>query len=293
MYVCSARAARSGRACLLLAVGLSGLHAVPLGAQAGGSTLPNPTAVFSTPGPHDVTLVVCNADGCDTVTRTVVVLDPRPTVTSSVASPPVHEVGHLVRLTGTGTGRPPLSYSWKIFAGATLLATLPGADVFWSTVGLLPGSYSAVLRITNADGVAESSPLSLGLLANHPTSFFTIPPCRALDTRTSGTPLLSGLPRQFALGGVPCGIPGTARAVAANVTVVAPSAGGHVSLYRGNEPIPGTSQVSFPAGATRASFGVLPLSTDDAARLGAVAFLNGAGGAHLIVDITGYFLPDP
>src|SRR5206468_3279301 len=58
--------------------------------------------------------------------------------------------------------------------------------------------------------------------------FFTVFPCRAFDTR-SGSPMTSGTVRTFALAGA-CGIPATARAVAANLTVVQPGSQGHLAV---------------------------------------------------------------
>ncbi len=293
MSLHAARAPRAGRVlCLLLAVGLPGLRPAALRAQAGGSTAQDPTWVFPAPGPHSVTLTVCNAAGCDTVTRTVVVLDPAPAVTAAAASPAAPEAGQLVRLTGAGTGQPPLVFTWLVSLGPVPVATLPGADVYWNTADLAAGAYAAVLRVTNAAGAAESAPLPIGLAPRSGGHFHTVTPCRALDTRQS-VPLLAGVPRQIAVAATPCGVPAAARAVAANLTAVTPSGAGEIVVYPGNYPVPGTSSVSFNAGVNRAAFSVLPLSTDGTGTLAAMAAVQGAGSVHLILDVSGYFLPEP
>lgn len=90
----------------------------------------------------------------------------------------------------------------------------------------------------------------------------------------------------IAVGGV-CGVPAAARAVAANLTAVAPTAGGFVSVYPADFARPTVSSINFNAGVTRANAGVLPLSTDGTARLAATASL--VGSVDLLVDVSGYF----
>ena len=82
--------------------------------------------------------------------------------------------------------------------------------------------------------------------------FYTVTPCRVADTRTVPTGPRPGPPDRGADPGLPGhgGLwgPGDARAVAANVTVVSPSAAGYLTLFP-----PGvtsqTSTVNFKAGA--------------------------------------------
>jgi hypothetical protein len=120
-----------------------------------------------------------------------------------------------------------------------------------------------------------------------PGRYFTVTPCRALDTRQpgQGPALGNGAARVVPVRGV-CGIPLTARAVALNVTAVTPTSGGHLTLYPAGIATPGTSTINFRAGVTRANNGIIQLSlTGD---LEARAALSG-GKVHLIVDIAGYF----
>ncbi|HXU32889.1 MAG TPA: hypothetical protein VN851_20140, partial [Thermoanaerobaculia bacterium] len=113
--------------------------------QGATSTLANPIVVFATPGSKQVSLQTCNAAGCNTETKTVTVLDPVPSVLSATANPGGVQVGELVRLVGTGGGAPPLTYTWKVFSTAGLVATLPGATAWWDTNGQAPGTYTAQL----------------------------------------------------------------------------------------------------------------------------------------------------
>src|ERR1700676_5207400 len=98
----------------------------------GGSTAQNPTVVFTTAGPKAVTLTVCNQAGeCSSVTHTALVLDPRPAVTGFSVTPARLEERQSVLLDATGTGQPPLSYSWRLLHNAVVIGTLFGAHVTW------------------------------------------------------------------------------------------------------------------------------------------------------------------
>jgi hypothetical protein len=261
----------------------------PLLAQ-GTSTLQNPTATFSTYGPHDVTLTVCNLWGCHSVTKTVTVLDPRPTVTSSTVWVASVEAGQAVPLTGTGTGQPPLSYVWQVFQGTSLIRELPGASAWWQTDGAAPGLYTAVLRITNASGLAESVPKAVQVVAATSLDFHTLVPCRALDTRY-GSPLGSGTAKIVSLADN-CGIPAGARAIAANVTIPNPATSGNVSVYPGNYPPMANGTIHFNGGKTIANGAILPLSTDGTLSLAALASLSSGGTVNLVLDVSGYFVPE-
>ncbi|HVT58523.1 MAG TPA: DUF1800 family protein [Thermoanaerobaculia bacterium] len=147
-------------------------------------------------------------------------------------------------------------------------------------------------RRAAAFALALALALALGgapLLAQG-TSFYTVVPCRVLDTLGAAGPLgapslAAGANRDFALGGQ-CGISTRAVAVSVNVTVVGPASAGSLSLVpSGANPNP-TSTISFGPGQTRANDAVLGLGT-----AGAVTVLAGlaAGTVDLIVDVNGYF----
>jgi len=128
-------------------------------------------------------------------------------------------------------------------------------------------------------------------------SFFTLTPCRLLDTRNANGPLggpvlASGAVRVFpvvALSG--CGIPTTAKALSVNVTAVSATGGGFITVYPGDAPLPGTSTVSFSLSRpTIASDAHVTLSRDGAGTVAAYAAVAGAPGqVHLIIDVNGYY----
>lgn len=250
----------------------------------GTSNLRNPRVVFATPGVKTVTLTVCNAAGCSSRTKTVTVLDPRPAISSTEASPVPVQVAQLVLLSARATGRPDLSYAWTIRSGSTVVATLQGNPVWWKATA--PGSYSAAVVVTNHDGSATAS-VAIAAVANEKNSFFTIAPCRLFDSRTGAPFTPASASRRLVVAGL-CNIPTTATAIAANLTAVAPGSGGVFELTPG--PALGTAQLSFRAGVTRSAFAVLPLSISQ----DLTAYVTGLGkgtSVHLVVDATGYTAP--
>jgi hypothetical protein len=122
-------------------------------------------------------------------------------------------------------------------------------------------------------------------------SFYTLPPCRILDTRNpagawGGPALVAGADRSFAFAGR-CGIPAAARSVTVNVTVTQPTAGpGILILYPGGTSLPSVSTISYSSGQTRAANGVVSLGTAGDI---AVHCQQASGTAQIIVDVSGYF----
>jgi len=119
-----------------------------------------------------------------------------------------------------------------------------------------------------------------------PFRFFTVAPCRSVDTRAAQAPGLgANTPRIFALAGT-CGIPTTARALSANVTVVVPAAAGNLRLWPAQLSPPPASAVNYAAGQTRANSLALGLSPTGAISVRAD---QASGSVHFILDVNGYF----
>ena len=250
------------------------------------STQQHPVQSFSTPGPKQVTLTVCNLGGCDTVIKTVNVLDPVPSIVSALLGTATVEAGQLVPLSGSGKGKPPLTYTWRVLQGLSLVREVSGATAWLDTTGLAPGAYTVVLRISNDSGQADSLAKALTILPPQGTEYFTVVPCRMLDTRI-GAALTSGSTRLVGVDGA-CGVPPEARALAVNVTAVVPSGTGSIVIFPGNYPDPPTTTVNFRVGVTTANNAVLPLSSDGAQTLAILATVPG-GAVHATIDIVGYF----
>jgi trimeric autotransporter adhesin len=119
-------------------------------------------------------------------------------------------------------------------------------------------------------------------------SFYTLTPCRLLDTRNPAGPLggpalQPGGQRTFVLTGI-CNVPLGAKALSVNMTVTQPAATGYLILFPEGEPVPTASSISFSAGQTRANNGVLKLN-DGATRV----LCSSSGPVHFILDVNGYF----
>jgi hypothetical protein len=149
------------------------------------------------------------------------------------------------------------------------------------------GTEAFTVLLSGATGAGIGRPLGRGTIREADAAgFYTVPPCRILDTRAADGPgLVAGQQRVFALAGR-CGIPATARSLVLTVTAAAATVGGHVTIFADGVPLPATSAVNFAAGATRAGNAVVVLSPSQG-----VAVHNGqpSGSVHLILDVTGYF----
>ena len=90
------------------------------------------------------------------------------------------------------------------------------------------------------NGVLVSSSATGTIIDNDQLRYYVVPGCRIADTRYGNAPSLSALvARTFAVVGTPCGIPGTAKAIAVNVTALNattnpttnPAGAGHLVLF--------------------------------------------------------------
>lgn len=135
------------------------------------------------------------------------------------------------------------------------------------------------------DGEVEDHAVSIG---RRSLDFYTVMPCRVLDTRSGGTTLISGETQTFQVTGL-CDIPADAGAVSINITAIAPTANGNITLFPGDIPAPATSSINFKGGLNRANNAIVSLATDASGTLAARAFLAGGGEVDLIIDVSGYF----
>ncbi len=147
------------------------------------------------------------------------------------------------------------------------------------------GWYVDSVSLSNVGACTPSVPLQHG--------FFTIVPCRVIDTRNAagangGPSLQPSAERTFAVTGGACGIPPTAKALAVNVTVVGPSATGLLNLFAADLSAPATSVISFAAGTlARANNAIVGLPLDGS---GGIKIRNSSTGTvQVLLDVVGYF----
>jgi hypothetical protein len=158
--------------------------------------------------------------------------------------------------------------------------------------GLAPGTYYFYVDSVYPEGdVAGQGHYTLSVTGTlgvpNNTSFYTLIPCRIIDTRDAGLgapALAAGSTRIFAIANH-CAVPPTAKSVSVNVTVTQPTAPGHLILFPGGTP-PGVSTINFRAGQTRANNAIVPLSAT-----GTLSVTDGqsTGTTHFILDVNGYF----
>jgi hypothetical protein len=171
-------------------------------------------------------------------------------------------------------------------SGSPTVSFVDSSTITAATPAHAAGSVNVV--ITNPGGA--SAPLTNGFTYQDGTDFFTLAPCRAVDTRNTpgpfgGPALAAGSNRTFTLAGR-CSIPATAKAVSVNVTVTQPTAPGSVTLFQGSTALPAVQTLDYSAGQTRANNAVLPLGAagDITVHCG-----QSSGTVHLIIDLNGYF----
>jgi len=148
------------------------------------------------------------------------------------------------------------------------------------------------LDVFGADLAAPPAKLYLnsGLTPPAGIRFFTVVPCRLVDTRGAtgprgGPALFAQTTRAFTLSGT-CGVPVTVRALVLNITVAQATATGHFTVYPAGMAPPRASVLNFVAGLTRANNATVPVAAG-----GHVMVFSGqlSGTAQLIVDVTGYY----
>jgi hypothetical protein len=229
-------------------------------------------------------VIVSNSDQLTGILRGGFTFASNPVVCSITPNSGTSAGGTPITITGGNFQAPAtvslggtLATSVNVVGPTTITAvTAPRAGGTVNVVVTIPGPYSGTL----ANGffyVAPSGNLD----------FYTMDPCRLVDTRTTDGPALTAQSnRVFNLTGK-CGLPSAAKAISVNLTAVGPAGAGFLSLYPGNGIASTTSSLNFSAGQTRGNNAVVLLATDGTGRLGV---RNGsAGTVHFVLDINGYF----
>jgi hypothetical protein len=184
-------------------------------------------------------------------------------------------------------------------------------DDYAATSGVLTFSAATPTQTisvpVNADAVAEgiewfyvylsdsSGPRlvrSWGVGSIADPGFYTLWPCRLVDTRVAGEgapALTAGVDRVFALGNK-CGLPWTptttpTTAVSLNVTVTGTTGNGNLRLWQAGTPMPTVSAINWSNGQTRANNAIIPLSATGQVAVRA----QGSGVVDVILDVNGFF----
>jgi hypothetical protein len=128
-----------------------------------------------------------------------------------------------------------------------------------------------------------------------PYSFYSLAPCRVIDTRgavgpTGGPALAANATRSFPVLGA-CGLPADAKAVTFNITVTQPTDFGDLRVYPFSVPEPLASVINWVTSDFAVANGaIVPVTAGTnniTVKCDMVA--GSTGTVHLVVDVTGYF----
>jgi streptogramin lyase len=164
-------------------------------------------------------------------------------------------------------------------------------------VAVLLGGESVAFAHSRSRSMA-TGPLGrsrLTPLAVTGTGFYTLPPCRVLDTRAAtGVPLGRPALAAGAVRSLPvrrlCGLPDNAIAASLNLTVTAPTGAGNLRLYPSGSGAPLASVINYAVGQTRANNGIVPIGPDGSI---VVQSDQALGLVDVILDVNGYFVITP
>ncbi len=260
------------------------------------STSQSPVHTYAASGTYTVKLITTNDGGSSSRTETVVVAPIQPGVPAAsftwVQTPGTLDV--VFSDTSTNT---PTSWAWDFGDGGTSAGQNPT-----HSYGSF-GSYQVTLKATNANGTGTTTEaVVVNTLPLPGATYLIVTPNRLVDTRSPNPvgiltgPLLANTAQSFQVTGRIPGdstqnVPDAAVAVTGNLTVTGQTAPGYFSLTTTAQSAPLTSTLNFPLGDTRANGVTVPLT----ATLGKlwITYVAKAGAhAHVIFDVTGYFLPD-
>ena len=200
-------------------------------------------------------------------------------------SPASNQTVSVAYATADGTAKAGTHYVAQT-GSLTFTPGLVSKTVPVSVLGNVPAGQSRSFYVNLSNPV--NAPLARGqgiaTLVNGDL-FFTLSPCRAVDTRSGDMPALAGGTTRIFNLSQRCGIPSTAKALSLNVTVTSPSAPGFLTLYPAGGSLPLASSINYGPGQTRANNAILRV--DDQGRL-LVACGQASGTVDMILDVNGY-----
>lgn len=176
-----------------------------------------------------------------------------------------------------GTSRPGASnlnfLTGRTVANLAIVPVSPGGQI-----ALFNGSAGPTHMLADIQGYYVS-----GTGSDNGTVTPLSAPTRILDTRLGSTSVAPGASIAVQVGGAH-GIPSGIGAVAINLTVTRPAAGGYATAYGADSARPGASTLNFVAGQTIANLAIVPVSPS-----GQIRLYNGSSGTtHVVVDVQGY-----
>jgi hypothetical protein len=179
--------------------------------------------------------------------------------------------------------------SWWTVDGGGITGASGGGFTLGGTVGQPDAGGPLAGGLFSVSGGFWPTATAL-ILAPVPGDFYSVTPCRMVDTRNASGPLggpalQSGAMRTFVVTGV-CGVPSSAKALSVNLAVTQPIAAGYLSLLPGDQSVvPAISAINYAPGQTRANNAIARLAIDGSGGLKVFS----ASSVHFILDVNGYF----
>lgn len=235
-------------------------------------------------GDYSVTVDVAGCASAPATTTVVVHPLPSSALTRPAAVCPGSD-GNVASVPDAGAGA---TYVWSVTNG-TITTRADG-----SSIGFAAGRFGPItvsVTVTDANGCSSSSSAVVLINQACPMVFYTVVPCRLIDTRRApgpngGPSLQSETERTFILAGS-CGIPADATAFSVNVAVVQPTAGpGFLTAYPGGTPRPQVATINYRAGQIRANNAIVNLGNAGDVT---IYCAQGSGTVDVVVDVNGYF----
>ena len=176
---------------------------------------------------------------------------------------------------------------------ATIVVVVDSQTITAVTPANLQGVVDVV--VTNPGG----SPMTMArgfvyVPAATPTAFYTLNPCRVIDTRNAsgsqgGPPLKGGgIQRVFPVAGS-CQVPSDAKAVSLNVTVSDATGIGFLRIYPGDGIPSDATAIEFRPAKNRANNAMVFLATDGSGTFGVRNEAPAGTTVNIIVDVNGYY----
>jgi hypothetical protein len=164
--------------------------------------------------------------------------------------------------------------------------------IAWAPDSGWPDAYDGSLQPASNSGQNQHFVALVDYVSVVPaTNAYFITPCRVIDTRnpngpSGGPSLVPGGTRNVTVAGN-CGIPVGATALAVNVTVPQPAAGGFLTVFPGpaGATMPYVSTLNYKSGTTRGNNAIIAVGADGTINI----FNGGSVPIDFIIDVNGYF----
>src|SRR5262245_576621 len=207
---------------------------------------------------------------------------PTPTETQTATATPTSTETPTPSATPTPSGSPTPSATPTLSPTPTVTPTPTPTPTATATTTQIPTPTTTPTRTNTPTPTRTPNPLA--------KSFYSIPPCRLIDTRLAngpyGGPHFSANSFRVYVFAGRCGVSSLARAVAVNVTVANPTKPGNLTLGPGDQLKPNATTINYGAGQTRANNATIATGSGG----DIVIFCSQMSGTtDVIVDVNGYF----